>query len=119
MSGKSTALILRQMHPVMINEAEKYDLIIDFPSWFSSLSLNEKSVPYTVQKSLEAEKNIKLADLKKSTTKEFNMSYSEYNNIDQEVVNTVKDVIQTVDIFSHLYDQNNGRKKSRAKKSDY
>jgi len=46
MTGKSSAVILRQMHPNVVNEATKFDRFVDLPMWFSSLSLNDTSVPY-------------------------------------------------------------------------
>lgn len=50
MTGKSAACILRQMHPSVVKEAEKYDKHIDLPMWMSSLSLDDKSIPYYQQK---------------------------------------------------------------------
>ena len=44
----------------MQREAEKYDFYVDFPSWYSCLSINEKAVTYAEQKVKEAEINIKL-----------------------------------------------------------
>jgi hypothetical protein len=46
MTGKSSAVILRQMHPNVVNEATKFDRFVDLPMWFSSLSLDDSSVPY-------------------------------------------------------------------------
>ena len=37
MSGKSAAIILRQMHTNVIKEAQEFDEYIDFPLWFSTL----------------------------------------------------------------------------------
>lgn len=46
MTGKSAACILRQMHPNVVKEAEKYDQHIDLPMWLSSLSLEDNAIPY-------------------------------------------------------------------------
>ena len=46
MTGKSSAVIMRQMHPICVNEAIKYDRHIDLPLWFSSLSLEDHGTPY-------------------------------------------------------------------------
>lgn len=43
-------------------------MYVDFPSWFSTLSMNENAVPYTAQKSTEADKLIKLSELEKTKT---------------------------------------------------
>lgn len=53
MTGKSSAVILRQMHPNVVREATKYDRNVDLPMWFSSLSLKDESIPYYRQKDLE------------------------------------------------------------------
>ena len=46
MTGKSSAIILRQMHPNVVKEAVKYDRQIDFPMWFSALSIDDKAMPF-------------------------------------------------------------------------
>ena len=46
MTGKSSAVILRQMHPQVVEEAEKLDRAIELPMWFSTLSLDNASMPY-------------------------------------------------------------------------
>jgi hypothetical protein len=43
------------MHPNVIREAKKLDRNIDLPMWMSSLSLNEKAVPYYRQRELECD----------------------------------------------------------------
>jgi hypothetical protein len=53
MTGKSSAVILRQMHPNVVEEAVKYDRHVDLPMWMSSLSLEDNSIPYYKQKDLE------------------------------------------------------------------
>jgi len=53
MTGKSSAVILRQMHPTVVNEAVKYDRHVDLPMWMSSLSLEDNQVPFYQQKELE------------------------------------------------------------------
>jgi len=59
MSGKSAAIILRQMHNKVLKESKLYDEFVDFPAWFSTLSLNENAVTYSDQKRLEAEEILK------------------------------------------------------------
>lgn len=41
MTGKSCAIILRQIHPIAISESVKYDRNVDLPQWFSSISLKD------------------------------------------------------------------------------
>lgn len=53
MTGKSSAIILRQMHPNVVTEANKLDRNIDLPMWFSTLSIKEDAVPFYVQKEKE------------------------------------------------------------------
>lgn len=53
MTGKSSAVILRQMHPDVVSEATKYDHFIDLPMWMSTLSLSDNAVPYYQQKEKE------------------------------------------------------------------
>jgi hypothetical protein len=53
MTGKSSAVILRQMHPNVVQEATRYDRSVDLPMWLSTLSLDSNSVPYFRQKELE------------------------------------------------------------------
>lgn len=53
MTGKSSAVILRQMHPSVVQEATKYDRYVDLPMWMSSLSLEDNSTPYYQQKEYE------------------------------------------------------------------
>lgn len=55
MTGKSSAVILRQMHPNVIDEAVKLDRNIDLPMWMSSLSLEDKSIAYYKQRELECD----------------------------------------------------------------
>ena len=55
MTGKSAALILRQMHPNVVQQAQMYDRLVDLPMWMSSLSLDDNSIPYYQQKVLESE----------------------------------------------------------------
>ena len=50
MTGKSSAVILRQMHPNVIQEAIKLDRNIDLPMWMSGLSLNDDATPFYKQK---------------------------------------------------------------------
>jgi len=55
MTGKSSAVILRQMHPNVVNEAIKYDRHVDLPMWMSSLSLEDEATPYYQQKENECQ----------------------------------------------------------------
>ena len=55
MTGKSSAVILRQMHPNVVDEANKLDRNIDLPMWMSSLSINENAMPFYQQKEKECE----------------------------------------------------------------
>jgi len=59
MTGKSAAIILRQMHHRVFNEAKLYDEFVDFPTWFSTLAINEDSVSYSDQKRIEGEEALK------------------------------------------------------------
>lgn len=54
MAGKSAAVILRQMHPSVVKEAEIFDAQIDLPMWFSSLSLEDSMTAFHDQKRHEA-----------------------------------------------------------------
>lgn len=65
MSGKSAAIIMRQMHTQVVSEAAKYDEMIDFPAWLSSISEDPKAITYAEQKRIESEKIIKEEDAKK------------------------------------------------------
>ena len=42
------------MHPNVVKEADLFDRHIDLPLWLSTLSLDEKSVPFHDQKVKEA-----------------------------------------------------------------
>ncbi|CAD8044026.1 unnamed protein product [Paramecium primaurelia] len=55
MTGKSAALILRQMHDQVTQEAIKYDEQVDLPCHMSTLSVDDNAVPFGEQKRLEAE----------------------------------------------------------------
>lgn len=41
MTGKSCAIILRQIHPIAVREANKYERNVDLPQWLSSISLRD------------------------------------------------------------------------------
>ena len=43
MTGKSSAVILRQMHPNVVQEAVKLDRNIDLPMWMSTLTLEDQN----------------------------------------------------------------------------
>jgi dsDNA-binding SOS-regulon protein len=55
MSGKSAAIILRQMHHQVVSEAARYDKLIDFPAWLSTLSEHPNAITFAEQKRREAE----------------------------------------------------------------
>lgn len=59
LGGRSVTLILRQIHPDRMEEAEKYDIEVDLPTWFSCLSLSDDSVPFHKQKENEAKELVK------------------------------------------------------------
>lgn len=117
MTGKSAALILRQMHPNMMNEALKYDSLVDFPAWFSTLSIKENAVSYTQQKSIEAEKLMKLCELDRRNKKTRYQDQNTHNNYNEEITNTLNDIIYTIEL-SALNSENNKKKKGR-QKADY
>ena len=54
MEGKSCSIIMRQMHPQVVKEAEQYDVNIDLPMWLSTLSLEDGSTDFHDQKRIEA-----------------------------------------------------------------
>jgi hypothetical protein len=54
MAGKSAAVILRQMHPSVVREAEIFDANIDLPMWFSTLSIDDNMTVFHDQKRKEA-----------------------------------------------------------------
>ena len=56
LTGRSITLILRQIHPFIMEEALKYDEQVDLPTWFSCLSIDEEAVSYSKQKELEAKR---------------------------------------------------------------
>jgi hypothetical protein len=46
MTGKSAAIILRQMHKDVVKQARLLDEYVDLPIWFSTLNEKENSVIY-------------------------------------------------------------------------
>ena len=46
MTGKSCAVILRQMHPSVTREAAMYEENIDLPQWLSTLNLKSNASLY-------------------------------------------------------------------------
>ena len=54
MQGRSAAIILRQIHKNIMEQAKRFDLEVDLPSWMSTLSMNEDAVPYYKQKQMDA-----------------------------------------------------------------
>jgi len=107
MTGKSSALILRQMHPNMISEADKYDLFVDFPSWFSSISLHENSISYAHQKSIESDFLLKISERK--------IKKLDDNQNNVEIKEMVNDVLEAVEMFN----QDIPSLKNKRKKKDY
>lgn len=55
MTGKSAAIILRQMHANCLKDAKKLEEFVEFPAAFSTLSMKENSISYDEQKRMEAE----------------------------------------------------------------
>ena len=64
MTGKSAAIILRQMHEKCLIDAKKLDEFVDFPAWFSTLSCQENALSYEDQKKMEADKNCEGKNIK-------------------------------------------------------
>jgi hypothetical protein len=116
MTGKSSALILRQMHPNMVQEADKYDFQIDFPSWFSTLSINENSIPYATQKSKEADFLLKLQDSEKKQN--HNQINENITNIESIVSGLMNDMLLSIDMLGETC-QSFLAPKSKKRKSDY
>ncbi len=83
----------------MIREAEKYDYHIDFPSWFSSLSVHPNSVSYTQQKAIESDMLIRLNEIEKKKIS-INLDKSNY---DQEVVDVVSSLVNSVEYYIDSY----------------
>ena len=54
LAGRSITVILRQIHPFIMEEAKRFDAEVDLPTWFSTLSLSDDATPYNEQKDLEA-----------------------------------------------------------------
>lgn len=46
------------MHEKCLVDSKKLDEFVDFPSWMSTLSINEQAVSYDEQKRIEAEMNL-------------------------------------------------------------
>lgn len=59
LAGRSITIILRQIHPFIMEEANKYDEEIDLPTWFSCLSLEDDAVSFSVQKEIQAKELMK------------------------------------------------------------
>lgn len=70
MSGKSAAVIMRQMHQQVVSQATKYDQLIDFPAWLSSMSQDERAITFAEQKRRQAERILAFEDGKKEREKE-------------------------------------------------
>ena len=59
LAGRSITIILRQIHPFIMEEAVKYDQEIDLPTWFSCLSLDDNAVDFATQKERQAKEIMK------------------------------------------------------------
>ena len=55
MTGKSAAIILRQMHTNCLKDAKKLEEFVELPAAFSTLSMKEDAISYDEQKRMEAE----------------------------------------------------------------
>ena len=53
LAGRSITIILRQIHPFIMEEARRFDAEIDLPTWFSTLSLSDEATSYADQKEME------------------------------------------------------------------
>ena len=112
MTGKSSALILRQMHPIMVNEAENYDHYIDFPCWLSSLSIVENSMPYTLQKNRESDFILKIS--------EFDKKHSSNSSVaDKDVTGIMNDILLTIDLLDESSKKFQVPVQTNKLKSDY
>jgi hypothetical protein len=59
LAGRSITIILRQIHPFIMEEAIKYDEEIDLPTWMSCLSIDDNAVEYASQKEMQAKDSMK------------------------------------------------------------
>jgi hypothetical protein len=105
MTGKSSALILRQMHPNMIREAEKYDFYIDFPCWFSSLSMHPNSVSYTQQKAIESDMLVKINEIERKKITVDNLKEKGVPNCNEEIIDVLNSMIHSVEYYMDSYVQ--------------
>lgn len=67
LAGRSITVILRQIHPFIMEEAMKYDQEIDLPTWFSCLSLEDDSVDFASQKERQAKETMKCENTPKAS----------------------------------------------------
>lgn len=66
LAGRSITIILRQIHPFIMEEAKRFDVEVDLPTWFSTLSLSDDATPYNEQKDMEAKIIIKSGHVPKA-----------------------------------------------------
>jgi hypothetical protein len=120
MTGKSSALILRQMHANMVQEADKYDFYIDFPAWFSTLSINENSIPYAIQKSKESDFLIKLHESEKKQNQTIDLSQNSLN-IESQIQGLMNDMLLSLDMYGQTSQSFSAffAPKNKKRKSDY
>eukprot|EP00347_Sterkiella_histriomuscorum_P020874 403336135 len=85
MTGKSAALILRQMHPNVVKEAELYDRFVELPMWMSTLSIEDASKPFKSQKTQEAKDIMHIEEQCKKNKKNKQQVLSQKSNQDQEL----------------------------------
>ena len=53
LAGRSITIILRQIHPFIMEEARRFDAEIDLPTWLSTLSLSDEATSYADQKEIQ------------------------------------------------------------------
>jgi hypothetical protein len=66
LAGRSITVILRQIHPFIMEEARRFDAEVDLPTWFSTLSLRDDAVPYAEQKEMDTKIMMKGSSLPKA-----------------------------------------------------
>jgi len=86
-----------------MSEAEKYDYHIDFPCWFSSLSINPNSIPFTQQKSIEADMLIKLNEIEKKKIQLDNSIHLKEAYLNEEIVDILNSMINSVEYYTETY----------------
>ncbi|CDW84126.1 UNKNOWN [Stylonychia lemnae] len=89
MTGKSAAMILRQMHPNVVKEADIYDRKIELPMWMSTLSIENNAKTFHSQKISEALEIIKQEEQNKKDKKNFK-GLSQDDTVVQKSIKTKK-----------------------------